>query len=85
MKPKQEVATQPFESQNVNAVEQSKSSDKMSSQSQSLKQTDVHNLSQSVKLPEEEDLPDLKDPEVQKATSLIQVLTQLSVPVLKYI
>ena len=62
MKPKQEVETRPSENQNQNEVEQSKSSDKRSSQSQSVKLT-------------EEDLPDLKDPEVQKATSLIQVPT----------
>ena len=74
MKPKQEVATRPSENQNQNKVEQSKSSEKMSSQSQSVKQTDVHSLSKSVKLTEE-DLPDLKDLEVQKATSLIQVPT----------
>ena len=48
MKPKQEVETRPSENQNQNDVEQSKSSDKRSSQSQ------------SVKLTEEEDLPDLK-------------------------
>ena len=75
MKPKQEVATRPSENQNQNEVEQAKNSDKKSSQSQSVTQTDVHNLSQSVKLTEEEHLPDLKDPEVQKATSLIQVPT----------
>ena len=63
MKPKQEVETRPSENQNQNEVEQSKNSDKRYSQSQ------------SVKLTEEEDLPDLKDPEVQKATSLIQVPT----------
>ena len=63
MKPKQEVETRPSENQNQNEIEQSNSSDKRSSQSQ------------SVKLTEEEDLPDLKDPEVQKATSLIQVPT----------
>ena len=63
MKPKQEVETRPSENQNQNEIEQSKSSDKRSSQSQ------------SAKLTEEEDLPDLKDPEVQKATSLIQVPT----------
>ena len=77
MKPKQELATRPSENQNQNEVEQSKSSDKKSSQSQSAKQTDVHSLSKSVKLTEEEDLPDLKDPEVQKATSLIQVPTYI--------
>ena len=75
MKPKQEVATKQLEDQNMNEVDQLKNSEKMSSQSQSVKQTDAHSLLQSVKLSEEDDLPDLKDPEVQKATSLIQVLT----------
>lgn len=60
MKPKQEIAT-----------EQSKSSSDQSSQS---KGTDANqNQSESVNQKEEEDLPDLKDPEVQKVTSLIQV------------
>ena len=61
MKPKQDVTTDDQSKSLNNQSSQSKGNDDKMNQSEPVKQ-------------EEGDLPDLKDPEVQKATSLIQVL-----------